>query len=89
MLPVSAHTGIANATKWAKTDTYSIYLEANGKVVATLANNVKSLDFITSQEISMNLQAGTVYQVTYHRSGSGGPGGFMEGRVLELVWDGK
>lgn len=90
LLPVSGHTGIPNAEKWAKTDTYSVYLEnAQGQRLATLAENAKSQDMITFQEISAKIEAGKVYRLTYYRSGSGGPAGYPNGRIYEIIWDGK
>ena len=88
LLPVSGHTGIANARSWAKTDTYDIYLEGNGNKVM-LAQAAKSLDLITLQEVSMVLKAGVEYQLVYNRSGSMGPGGYPDGRIYKITWDGK
>ena len=88
LLPVSGHTGLTNSKAWAKTDKYSIYLTKGRQVVATLAKNVPSLGIITMQEIDAKLTPGEVYAIEYHRGGSGGPGGYSEGRVIEFVWDG-
>ena len=49
----------------------------------------KSLDYTTAQEISLSLKAGEVVSLSYYRSGSGGPSGYPDGRVIEIEWDGK
>ncbi|PIS10353.1 MAG: hypothetical protein COT73_09805 [Bdellovibrio sp. CG10_big_fil_rev_8_21_14_0_10_47_8] len=91
LLPVSAHYGLLPKSKgWSTTDTYSIYLESkNGQRLATLAQDVRSLDYITAQEISLPLTVGETVRLTYYRSGSGGPPGYPDGRILEITWDGK
>lgn len=94
LLPASGHTG--RAYEYAQKDSYDIYLEevtgtnySSARKTAKIASNARSLDVITAQEIAVQLAPGKVYQITYHRSGSGGPGGFAEGRVLQIVWDGN
>jgi hypothetical protein len=90
LLPVSAHRSLANAKIWSKSDTYSIYLEdINGNRLDTLAKDVKSLDYITVQEVKFKLQKGQVVRISYYRSGSDGPRGYEEGRVYEIEWDGN
>jgi len=89
LLPVSGHTGIPNATKWKDTDTYTIKRTAAGEVTTDIILDAKSLDFITAQEIEISLIAGKPVRIEYHRSGSGGPGGYFEGRTMEFTWDGK
>lgn len=88
ILPVSGHTGAANARKWAKSDTYSIVMTSasNNK---DIVNDAKSLGVITLQEIIVPLKKNEVVTIMYDRSGSAGPGGFSEGRYLEIIWDGK
>ena len=34
------------------------------------------------------LKKGETVRILYNRSGSAGPGGYIEGRALDLVWDG-
>jgi hypothetical protein len=90
LLPVSGHAGIENAKVWAKNDTYSIFLvDENDRTVAVVARDVKSLDYISIQEVDVKIQPNKIYKLTYHRSGSGGPWGFPAGRILTFTWDGK
>lgn len=89
LLPVSGHTGKENALKWAKTDTYSILLKDSSGGSQYLVRDAKSLDLVTVQELVVPLQKGQTMRLEYHRSGSLGPGGYVEGRSLDLVWDGK
>ncbi len=92
LLPVSGHTGIANAKKWAKTDKYSLYLEKPNGKEDELVKDVLSLDLVTVQEISMTLVPG-VNQLMYYRlgkgNGMGSPDGYSSGRIIEIDWDGK
>jgi hypothetical protein len=100
LLPVSGHTGAANAKAWAKTDTYTLHVETSkdqqgkswgsydGANAPVIAQDAKSLDLVTSHEVELQLSKDHVVRITYFRSGSGGPGGYFDGRVLELVWDG-
>lgn len=87
MLPVSGHTGIKNARQWATTDRYTLYLESELETT-TLVLNARSLDLITFHEIEFQPPAKRIARITYHRSGSLGPSGYLEGRILELIWDG-
>jgi hypothetical protein len=88
LLPVSGHTGAANARKWAKSDTYDIVMNSSSGSTH-LASNKKSLGVVTVQEIIVSLKKNETVTIMYDRSGSAGPGGFSEGRYLEIVWDGK
>lgn len=89
LLPVSGHVGKKEALSWAKTDTYSLYVEdAGGTRLATLVADAKSLGLVTAQEAAIPLQANQLLKVTYYRSGSGGPRGYPSGRILEIKWDG-
>ena len=89
LLPVSGHTGKANALKWAKTDTYDLVIESPSQGTQYLARNAKSQDVITAHEIELKLKKGEKVTLKYIRSGSLGPSGFHEGRVMEFVWDGN
>jgi hypothetical protein len=89
LLPVSGHTGLADAKKWSKTDTYTIYLEDSRGKKTALVTNARSLDYTTSQEIKAQLKVGEIAKLTYYRSGSGGPAGYSDGRVIEIEWDGN
>lgn len=89
MLPVSGHTGLANALKWAKKDTYTIYIEDAAKKRTDIVVDAKSIDLVTFQELIVPLKKGERITLYYHRSGSGGPGGYIEGRALDIVWDGN
>ena len=82
LMPVSGHTGVKNAEAWAKTDTYSIL---QGQTA--IAKNVKSLDLVTKHEIEITLKKGA-NEIFYERSGSGGVGGYAEGRTIVVDWDG-
>jgi len=86
---VSGHTSSADALRWAKSDTFSIDLKKDGKRVASLATNAKSKDVVTVQEISFQMEPKKVYRLLYERKGSAGAEAYPEGRVIELVWDGK
>jgi len=87
LLPVSGHVGTENALRWAKTDTYDIFLEGSrGKT--PIVSQAKSLGLITAQEVILKLKKGELLRLTYYRSGSGGPSGYPSGRILEILWDG-
>jgi hypothetical protein len=94
LLPVSGHVGgsdaqkAANARKFSKTDTYQIELEDGDGHRSWLVPTTKSLDLVTMQDVSVTLKKGRTMKLLYHRSGSGGPGGFPTGRTIELYWDG-
>jgi hypothetical protein len=102
LVPVSGHTGAANARAWSTTDTFSLTTDVSQDKNGTqwggnhsesasekpLVTDVKSLGLVTSQEVSVQLSKDHVTRVLYYRSGSGGPGGYWDGRVIELVWDG-
>ncbi len=87
VLPVSGHDGVTKAKQWATTDTYSIHMESAAGTV-TLIKDAPSKDIVTLQEIEIPLKRGEVVKILYDRSGSAGPGGFPEGRIIEFVWDG-
>lgn len=93
LLPVSGHVGStvternANSQRWALTDTYDITMTVNGQT-SVLVSGAKSLGIVTIQEISVPLLPGQTARIAYVRSGSAGPAGFEEGRLLDLVWDG-
>lgn len=103
LLPVSGHNGNANAKIWALNDTYSVKVDtlneskrtsgafnwAGPRAEKYLVKNVKSLGFVTVQEIEIPLNPdpkGSVI-VLYYRNGSAGPGGYVEGRIMEIFWD--
>lgn len=83
VLPVSGHTGVANAEAWAKTDTYTLLIGTKA-----IVKNVKSLDLVTKHEVEIPLKIGS-NEVFYERSGSGGVGGYPEGRTIVVEWDGN
>ncbi|MEK7357308.1 MAG: hypothetical protein AAB250_12725 [Bdellovibrionota bacterium] len=92
LLPVSGHLTMKDATQWSKTDTFSIVAQEgqgpNGDQFPSLsggmvlAQKVKSLDYITKLELEVPLVRGKQIRLLYYRDGSGGPGGYMEGRVM-------
>lgn len=104
LLPVSGHTGAKNAQAWAKTDTYTlktdVSLDKDGKKWANenysdkgdpqpnLVYEAKSLDLVTAQDVQVQLVKDKMVRIMYYRSGSGGPAGYFDGRVVELLWDG-
>jgi hypothetical protein len=100
LVPVSGHTGAANARSWSKTDTYTVRHDVStgakdgwtgshyGDSAPILVQDAKSLDLVTAQEIEVPLVKGKTVRLLYFRSGSGGPAGYYDGRVIELVWDG-
>jgi len=102
LLPVSGHTGVANAQKWAKTDTYTLKYDVSkdqagktydnrigeGGTELILVKDSKSLDLITSHDSEVKLVKDRIVRILYFRSGSGGPAGYFDGRVVELVWNG-
>lgn len=88
LLPVSGHLGNENARKWAKTDTYTLYLKDEAGATTAIVQSAASLEAVTFQELQIQLVKGQVYRLEYHRSGSGGPSGFPGGRILDIRWDG-
>lgn len=83
LLPVSGHTGIQNAKAWAKTDTYKIWIQTTSNKRYVLASG-NSKDLVTYQDIKIPLKKGESVRLTYDRSGSAGPGGFPEGRTIDI-----
>jgi hypothetical protein len=88
LLPVSGHVGVENAKKWAVEDTYDIVWQIGDAQKQVLVHGAKSLGILSVQEVRIPLIKGEVVKVSYYRSGSLGPAGYVEGRVIELVWDG-
>ncbi len=100
LLPVSGHNGNANARRWAVTDFYQVRTDSNPtKAAAThhswgrtgrevLLLRSKSLDLVTKQEVELQMLKDIPVVVLYEREGSAGIGGYVEGRVMEFVWDG-
>ncbi len=89
LLPVSAHTGLADATRWAASDTYSLSIKYGNGAETTIVKDAKSLGMITTHEVEIPLKEGQPVTLFYYRSGSGGPGGYSGGRILEMTWDKK
>jgi hypothetical protein len=89
LLPVSGHCGIASAKQWSKTDLYDVQAwDENDRKTGMLATGAKSLDLITIHEVELPLVKGKFVKMAYYRGGSGGPGGYYTGRVIEVMWDG-
>jgi hypothetical protein len=101
LLPVSGHNGNANARAWAKTDTYNVWFDQDTRPMGTgsyswnrtaaekvVFGHSKSLDMVTFQEVEVPLKKGEGSTIVYARDNSAGPGGYVEGRVILLVWDG-
>jgi hypothetical protein len=89
LAPVSGHVGAESARQWAKTDTFSIYVQHGNGPRTTLASNVRSTDLVTSHDIKVPLKKGEITKVFYDRSGSAGVAGFPSGRTIEIVWNGN
>lgn len=101
LLPVSGHQGNVNARRWAVTDFYQVRLDTNPNNTPsthsswgrtgheTLLVRSKSLDLVTKQEVELQLIPNIPLVVLYEREGSAGIGGYVEGRVMEFIWDGK
>lgn len=53
-----------------------------------LLTDIKSTDYIMSQEIEIPMKKGVGTRIIYYRSGSSGPLGYYDGRIVELLWDG-
>lgn len=88
LLPVSGHTGLANAKQWAISDKYTIVLQTQAGR-QTLVSDAPSRAMVTSQELEIHMVPNTLYRVLYFRSGSGGPPGYPDGRTYDIYWDGK
>lgn len=88
VLTVSGHTSQADALRWAKTDKYSLHVQDSTGAQTTVVNNAKSLDVVTLQEFEIPMKKGETVRLLYDRGGSAGPGGYIEGRALDIVWDG-
>jgi hypothetical protein len=101
LLPVSGHSGNSNARTWALTDTYDVRLDSNPTLEPAthysyghtrkekiLVKDTKSLGLVTKQEVSIPLIAHVPVVVLYYRRGSAGPSGYIEGRVMEFLWNG-
>jgi hypothetical protein len=90
LLPVSGHTGVENAKKWALTDTYHVNRDDSQNPTQTLLiPESKSLGSVTSHEVEIPLLKSGITRIYYYRSGSGGPGGFPSGRIYEILWNGN
>lgn len=90
LLPVSAHNGLVNANNWAKVDLYKVVIaDAQGRQTGKIVIDAPSRGPITIQEFAVQMVPGQVIQIQYARNGSAGVAGYAEGRVYELVWDGK
>lgn len=87
MLPVSGHTGMANANKWAKTDLYTVRVKDKTGAEAPIAH-AKSLDLVTEHEVNFTLKKNEPVDMLYYRHGSGGPPGYPQGRTITVIWDG-
>jgi|GEM_PF-2086833 len=85
LLPVSGHVGPDNAVKWSTNDMYSIFVTAPDGQRTNLVRT-KSKGIVTIQEVEVPLVRGQTVRVQYSRDGSAGPGGFIEGRTLDIEW---
>ena len=91
-LPVSGHTGPENAALWAKTDKYNVRIEkeVDGRYVDhRKITQQQSQDTTTFHELILEMEKGVNYKLSYWRDGSAGPGGYPEGRFIELIWNGN
>ncbi len=53
-----------------------------------LVTDVKSTDLIMKQELEIHMKKGVGTRIIYYRSGSTGPLGYYDGRIIEMTWDG-
>jgi hypothetical protein len=98
LTPVSGHTrNLNDINEWAKNDTYTVRYEisddsgtkfasAYGDKGKALLHDVKSLGYVSANELNIPLVKGRVTRIYYFRSGSGGPSGYFDGRVIDFVW---
>jgi hypothetical protein len=100
LVPASGHTGAANARLYAAKDTFTVRYEVSldaqgtkfpseyGDAGSALSEDAKSLGLVTANELNIPLVKNHVTRIYYFRSGSGGPAGYFDGRVIDFVWDG-
>lgn len=62
---------------------------SNSPNLIYLANNAKSLGFVTKHDIEVKLEKNQPIRLVYFRSGSSGPAGYYNGRVMQITWDGN
>jgi hypothetical protein len=89
LLPVSGHVTHDDAVKWMSTDTYTLKLVRSNGQTEILTQDSKSLYYVTFHEVEFKMSPGEKVRLEYHRGGSGGPGGYPEGRLFDVIWDGK
>ena len=85
-LPVSGHTGMANARVWRTQDTFDVLLKGPDGNTVKIIDKGQSKDYTTFQEVELTLKPNETYTLIYDRHGSGGPGGFYVGRNIEIEW---
>lgn len=88
LAPVSGHTGVDDARRWATTDTFTISYQHGNGPRTTIARDVKSIDLVTDIDVTVPLKQGELTKLYYDRSGSAGVWGFPSGRTIELMWNG-
>lgn len=81
-------SGAANARKFVANGTYQLSVQAGPSGTEKSTELIKVLDVVTVQEFSITLKKGEMTTIYYSPTGSAGPGGFSEGRTLEIIWDG-
>lgn len=90
LVPVSGHCGAANAKAWAgldpariaETNTFNVRITLPDGSKQTLSN-LEVDGYVTGVNLSVPLSAGKI-TVEYWPDGSGGVGGYPEGRTLEI-----
>lgn len=87
LLPVSGHV-TGQAETYAKTNRYNITLSDEHEQQFFASPKVASTGYVTPHELVLTLRPGKNL-LDFWPDGSGGPGGYIEGRRYEITWDGK
>ena len=85
LLPVSGHTG--EAAKFARSNRYNVTVAAPGGATWS-SPKIASTGLVTPKELTLKLTKG-LNVLEFWPDGSGGPGGYVEGRRYHITWDGK
>jgi hypothetical protein len=86
LLPVSGHVS-GQAATYAKTNRYNITLSDDQGTQLFAAPKVASTGYVTPHELDLKLRPGKNI-LDFWPDGSGGAGGYIEGRRYEITWDG-
>ncbi len=87
LLPVSGHNGWADAQQYAKANRYNVVVtSADGR--RTGRAGIAAQGLITEHPVALELKRGTTV-IEFWADGSGGVGGYVSGRRIELTWNGN